>query len=113
MLAAYFENAPDTVFAIVDRSWFEDQLRRHLESPIDDPAWCALRNMVFALGGRIFMTQSCFSPEKQHETWRYFQSAFSAHLQLFNTRPSLSGLQAMILMVLIRMIPLPMRIQPC
>ena len=101
-ISAYFEEAPEAVFGVVDREEFESHLRSHLEgNEIDDPAWYALRQCVYATGCRIVLSkdQSNSFSHNQKEAWSYFRNAISVHTELLFTFTGLMAVRALIVMV--------------
>lgn len=105
--AAYFDQATDTVFGIVSRSAFEARLKQHYENRNNehsteahhDPAWYAIRNMIFALGSRVrssnisqaFVAQAFVAAREV--SWGYFENAFSVR-GLLTTNYQQAGLDA-------------------
>lgn len=90
------------MFGVVDRGEFETYLRSHLEGDeIDDPAWYALRQCVYAGGCRIVLSKdpsNSFS-HNQKEAWSYFRNAMSVHTELLYTFTGLMAVRALIAMV--------------
>lgn len=102
LYTAYFDESYDAVFGLVERSDFEARLQKHLSgSIIDDPAWYALRQTVYASGCRICLAKDAsysFS-DVQNEAWSYFRNAMSVHTELLFTFTELLAVRALIAMV--------------
>lgn len=98
---AYFAEAQEVAFGVINRSWFEARLRAHYKdtNPVEDAAWYALRNVVFAYGHRfVFPDQTSFG-KFEDTSWSWFENALSVHTELIFTRTSLIGVQALTIMV--------------
>ncbi|KIW31163.1 uncharacterized protein PV07_02832 [Cladophialophora immunda] len=97
---AYFERAPDAVFGVVDKSWFNARLQNQLNNPgIDeDPAWYALRNAVYAVGCRLELSRRANFREAYRTAWSYFENALAVHTELLYFRTSLLAVQALTVM---------------
>jgi hypothetical protein len=69
--------------------------------PYHDPAWYALRNVVYATGCRIYRSQSPTAnfAEVEREARTYFSNALSVHSELLLTKPSLRSIRALLAMV--------------
>ena len=96
------EECYDTLFGLVYRPAFEERLHRHFEETIpDDPAWYAIRYVVYASGCRILLSKdpSTTFMETQQQAWKYFENALSVHTELLCTPPGLPAVQALTLMV--------------
>jgi len=101
--AAYFERSVDSIFEVIRRPEFEWQLRGHLDNSYknDDPAWYAIRNVVYASGCRLHHSShhaATFS-DIQEEAEGYFSNALLVHSQLLLGRPSLQAIRALLAMV--------------
>lgn len=102
--SAYFDQAFESVFDIVDRVSFETRLTAQLSGAIsdDDPAWFALRNVVYAFGCRASIYREAV-PESwgdaQRKSWQYFENALSVHTELVYFRSNISTVQALLAMV--------------
>ena len=70
---------------------------------MDDPAWYALRNIVYAAGKRQILSnaaeQHSFSAI-QDQCWPYFENAMSVYTDILFSRVTIMGVQALITMVL-------------
>ena len=100
---AYFDESYDAIFGIISRPWFEARLQQHLNGDLpDDPAWYALRNVVYASGCRILSSQDPSSAfvETQKRAWQYMENAIAVHTELLITSTGLAAVQALALMVL-------------
>lgn len=92
------------MFDIVDRDAFERRLNEQVDiaSPRDDPAWYALRNVVYAFGCRASIFQETVPEtwtEAQTKAWGYFENALSVHTELVYFRSNLASVQALLAMV--------------
>jgi hypothetical protein len=101
---AYFEQAFESAFDIIDCASFEARLTKQLEGavPDDDPAWYALRNVVYAFGCRASTFKEGVSEtwsEAQSKGWRFFENALAVHTELVYFRSNLSAVQALLAMV--------------
>lgn len=97
---AFFEEAPEQAFSIVDCDRFEPRLRAHLNgAKTDDKAWYALRNIVLACGCRIALSKTASFSEASRSSWLYFENALSVYTDLVFLRGSFMIVQALILMV--------------
>ncbi|RVX74258.1 hypothetical protein B0A52_02090 [Exophiala mesophila] len=96
---AYFEEAPETAFNIVDRSWFESRLRAHRSgSTPEDKAWYALRNVLWASGCRIQLSKRDNYTQVSRASWALFENALSVQTEVQFLRASIVAVQALILM---------------
>ncbi|KEF60683.1 uncharacterized protein A1O9_02244 [Exophiala aquamarina CBS 119918] len=98
---AYFEEALDATFGIVERSWFESRLRAHFRGELpDDKSWYALRNVLWASGCRIALSKSSSLSfrEISNASGNLFENALSVHTEIQVLRASMVGVQALILM---------------
>lgn len=97
----YFEEAPDAVFGIVHRPWFESRIRAHFEdaSHDDDPSWFALRNVVYSYGCRLEQSKTKPFREAYAASWGWFENALSVHTEILHFRSSVVSVQALALMV--------------
>jgi len=101
---AYFEENPDAVFSIVYRPSFESRLRAYFNQGAtstaeQDPAWYALRNIVYATGCRILFPKERDRRQRSNRSWKLFQNALSVHTDLLYSRTSLMAVQALASMV--------------
>lgn len=99
---AFFEEALEAAFNVVERSWFESRLRAHLSGTMPgDKAWYALRNIIWASGCRIALSKMPGSSfrEASDTSWGFFENALSVHTEVLFLRASVMGVQALILMV--------------
>ena len=100
--AAYFERSVDSMFGVVHRPEFESHMRSKPDNRQDeDPAWYALRNMVYASGCRLHHSvhyDASFS-DIQEEAWGYFSNALLVHSELLLRRPSIQAIRALLAMV--------------
>ncbi|EXJ69162.1 uncharacterized protein A1O5_08097 [Cladophialophora psammophila CBS 110553] len=96
----FFEAAPGAKFGVVQRSWFETRLRAHTNSPNrdDEPAWYALRNVIFATGSRLHLAKTTTFREACQISWGWFENALSVHTEILYFKTSILGLQALTLM---------------
>ena len=102
MALAYFDHSFDAIFGIVFRPAFETRLQQHFSREIhDDPAWYAVRNVVYASGCRILSSRDPSSTfADNHKTaWKYFENAIAVHTELLITSTGLAAVQALALMV--------------
>lgn len=70
--------------------------------PDDDPAWYALRNVVYAFGCRASTFKEGVSDtwsEAQSKGWCFFENALAVHTELVYFRSNLSAVQALLAMV--------------
>ncbi|KAH0829252.1 putative fungal specific transcription protein [Fonsecaea pedrosoi] len=103
--AAYFDHAFESAFDIVDRASFEARLTAQIlgSASGDDPAWYALRNVVYAFGCRASTYRETVPEswaEAQRKSWQYFENALSVHTELVYFRSNLSAVQALLAMSL-------------
>lgn len=101
---AYFEQSFESIFDIIDRVSFETRLTAQVSGAAsgDDPAWYALRNVVYAFGCRASTFNEAVPEswgEAQRKSWPYFENALSVHTELVYFRSSLSAVQALLVMV--------------
>ncbi|KID91330.1 Transcription factor, fungi, partial [Metarhizium majus ARSEF 297] len=94
---AYFDESHDAALGIVHRPWFEMKLRSHFisSSSKDDPAWYALRNIVYASGCRIVTSKAATFHETQQASWPFFENSLSVHTQLLYWQTTVTGVQAL------------------
>ena len=98
---AYFDDSPENAFGIVERSWFESRLRAHFSGATpDNRAWYALRNALWACGCRIVLFRTSGFREASQTSWALFENALSVLPDILFFRASMTGLQALILMVI-------------
>ncbi|KAI1616602.1 fungal-specific transcription factor domain-containing protein [Exophiala viscosa] len=97
---AFFEEALESALGIVHRPWFEMQLKSHFNGTISDadPAWYALRNVVYAFGCRIELSKCSSFKEATQSAWDWFENALSVHTEVLYFRTSIVGVQALTLM---------------
>lgn len=98
---AYFHDAQESCFGMIDQQSFEDRLRAQSTGAItdDDPAWYALRNAVFATGARIALSKRSSFQLASEVSWGLFSNAFSVHSELVYFRRTLMAIQALTVMV--------------
>jgi hypothetical protein len=104
---AYFDQAPEAAYAVVCRSTFEARLRVHISHGApsiadDDPAWYALRHVIYATGCRYLLSKQDHPAsfvEAQRRAWQYFQNALSVHTDLLFVKTSILAVQALAAMV--------------
>lgn len=102
--AVYFDQAFESAFDIVDQAAFETRLTAQLSGTVssNDPAWYALRNVVYAFGSRTSAYREAV-PESwgdaQRQSWRYFENALSVYGELAHFRSNLFTVQAILAMV--------------
>lgn len=101
---AYFEEALYAALNTIHRTTFETRLRLSIEFGTvfdSDPAWYALRNVVYAFGSRIVIyKQSMLGnwAEAQKESWKYFENALSVHTELAYAASNVTAAQALLAM---------------
>ena len=79
---AYFDEALEQAFWIVDRPWFEERLLAHWNgSKSDDTTWFALRNVVWALGSRIALSKNSGYRFAMRSSWAFFEKVLSVQVQ--------------------------------
>ena len=100
-MPAFFEEALESALGIVHRPWFEVQLKNHFNGAINDadPAWYALRNVIYAFGCRIEQCKCSSFKEATQLAWVWFENALSVHTEVLYFRTSIVGVQALTLMV--------------
>ena len=97
---AYFDEALEQAFWIVDRPWFEERLLAHWNgSKPDDTTWFALRNVVWALGSQIALSKSSSYSFALRSSWAFFEKVLSMHAEIIFCSSSLVSAQILILMV--------------
>lgn len=102
--SAYFEQAFESAFDIIDRAAFETRLKAQFSGTESshDPAWYALRAVVYAFGCRNAAYRETV-PESwgdaQRKSWRYFENALSVYTELVHFRSNISMVQALLAMV--------------
>lgn len=97
---AYFEEAPEVAFGVVERSRFEARLRAHFDGTMpDDKAWYALRNVLWATGCRALLAKTVGYLKASQASWAFFENALSVHTEILFLRTSMMAVQAIILMV--------------
>lgn len=98
--SAYFDEAPEGPFGVVERSWFEARLQAHFAgTQPDDKAWFALRNVLWATGSRIVLSKTASFSQVRSISKSLFENALSVSAELMFFRDSLEAVQALILMV--------------
>lgn len=100
--AAYFAEAPEAAFGVVNQLRFETMLRKHFQgghSSEYDAAWYALRNIIFAYGCRILLSKTNAFRKANDESEGWFFNALAVHTDLLYFRTSIMGVQALIIMV--------------
>ncbi|KAH7020059.1 fungal-specific transcription factor domain-containing protein, partial [Ilyonectria destructans] len=102
---AYFQQA-ESVFPVINRPSFESRLRQTFnqgEKSDDDPAWYALRHIIYAAGKRQLLNndpqEHTFS-HIQEQCWPYFENAMSVYTELLFAEVSIMGVQALIAMAM-------------
>jgi len=104
---AYFDETDDSMFGTVCRASFESRLREQfshgpISSADEDPAWYALRHVVYATGCRYLLSKEdrpgAFA-EAYEGGWKFFQNALSVHTDLLFVNTSLLAVQALAAMV--------------
>lgn len=99
---SYFSEAPEAAFGILNRTRFESAIRKHYEGSQtmdNDPAWYALRNIVFAYGSRILLSRTLTFEEANKESQGWFLNALAVHTDILYFRTSIVGVLALIVMV--------------
>jgi len=104
---AYFEDSANAIFGMLIRSTFEVRLRKHFRhtqnhsSQMEDPAWFALRNTVYAIGCRCLLANSTTLTFEQAEgkAWQLFCNALSVFGELIFSHSGLTAIQALATMV--------------
>jgi len=98
---AYFDESLEATYYTIDRSSFEARLEKHLNDPShdNDPAWYALRNVVFASGCRIVTFKSHSWTEAQTRSRGYFENALAVEADLLHGTPGVIAIQALLAMV--------------
>lgn len=93
---------------VIHRPTFEARLRAQMANDYHDdeadPAWYAIRNVVYAFGLRILVQENSSENkwvESQIHGWKYFQNAFSVHSELIYSRSTIAAVQALFAMVCI------------
>ncbi|KAH8886612.1 hypothetical protein GQ53DRAFT_875270, partial [Thozetella sp. PMI_491] len=101
---AYFGNSLDAIFAVLDRHEFEARLRADFESNTSNTgnkSWYALRNIVYASGCRIVLseeaTPAAFAASRT-QSWRYYENALSVHTELLYSHVDLDSIRALLIM---------------
>lgn len=102
---AFFNDTSGSAFKVLHQASFEARLAAHFRdgnpSDQDNPAWYALRNVVYATGCRSLRSKQLstdFQATKR-QSWQYFCNALSVHTDLIFHRTGLSSVQALTLMV--------------
>lgn len=101
--AAYFAEAPEAAFGVVNRLRFEAMLRKHFQGSLlsveNDRAWYALRNVIFAYGCRISLSKTASFSKANDESEGWFFNALAVHTDLLYFHTSIMGVQALTIMV--------------
>ncbi|KIW33838.1 uncharacterized protein PV07_00657 [Cladophialophora immunda] len=99
---AFFDECAEGMIGLIHRPNFEARLRAQFEqgqpsSADQDPAWYALRNVVYATGWRLLSWKHRFRGFRFDEGagWKYFRNALSVHSELLYCRTSLMAIQAL------------------
>ncbi|OAG42910.1 hypothetical protein AYO21_02861 [Fonsecaea monophora] len=99
---AYFEESVEGSIGLVYRPQFENLLRAHFQQEhtptVDqDPAWYALRYIIYAAGWRVQSWKKSYADYHyaRGPGWGYFQNALSVHSKLLYCRTSLMAIQAL------------------
>lgn len=93
------------MFRVINRPVFEARLRGTFnkdETSVDDPAWYALRNTVYAAGKRQLLNNSPAQLSFSHiqsKCWPYFENAMAVYSEILFSRVEILGVQALIAMV--------------
>lgn len=102
---AYFDGALDAIFSVISKSSFEDRLRAHFDTDPNsqaDASWYALRNIVYASGCRISLSDeagpAAFA-QSRLQSWGYYENALSVHTELIYASADLDAIRALLLMV--------------
>jgi hypothetical protein len=69
---------------------------------VEDPAWYAMRNTVYAWGCRLEWSRehgAASFAEAQSQAWRYFENALSVHTELIYSESGLLAVEALFAMV--------------
>lgn len=101
----FSEESIEGTIHLIHRPSFEARLRAHfeIEEKIEvDPAWYALRNIIYAFGSRLSFRDSRENGwmEAQIDGWQYFQNALSVHSDLIYSWSSILAVQALFFMAL-------------
>jgi hypothetical protein len=102
-VAAFYENCWEADLGILDRTDLEVHLQVHFDNrgSQKDPAWFALRNIVFAAGYRSLLATKPVDSftDAQAKAGYYFNNAFSMFTRLILPPSSLMAVRALTLMV--------------
>jgi hypothetical protein len=100
---AFYENCWEADLGILERTDLEAHLQAHFDNRVSrkDPAWFALRHIVFAAGYRsILATRPAISyAVAQAKAGYYFNNALSMLTRLILPPSSLMAVRALTLMV--------------
>lgn len=97
---AYFDEAPEVAFGVIEREWFETRLRAQYNGTrADDYAWFALRNVVWASGSRIVLSKTANFRTASQTSRALFENALSVYTEIQFLRASMVAVQALILLV--------------
>lgn len=103
VLLAFFQNCWEADLGLIDRKEFETQLKSHYrkQKSKSDPAWIALRNIVFAGGCRSLLARdsTVSFAAAQAKAGHYFTRAVSVLTSLLVPPPKLMSVRALSLMV--------------
>ncbi|KEF51074.1 uncharacterized protein A1O9_12856 [Exophiala aquamarina CBS 119918] len=106
---AYFEEDCDSTYGILHQPTFENLLRAHFKgsgssNAEPDPAWYAVRHVVYAAGCRIVDTRASAQAARyslaSSRSWKYFENALSVHTDLLYCHTSLMAVQALVMMAI-------------
>lgn len=104
-MIAFYESCWETNLGIMDRTDLEPLLQAHFENRISrkEPAWFALRNVIFAAGYRSLLATDPNMPfaVMQAKAGYYFNNALSMFTRLILPPSSLMAIRALMLMVCI------------
>lgn len=109
---AYFDDCAEGSVGVVHRPHFEARLRAQFKqgeppTAYQDPAWYALRNVVYASGWRqVSWKRPCSGFQFEAGLgWKYFSNALSVHSELLYCRSNLLAVQALSAMVIVLFLP--------
>ncbi len=102
-LIAFYQNCWEADIGIIDRTDFDTLMQAHDRNQAlkNDPAWFALRNVIFASGYRSLLAKdSTVSFASAHaKAGSYFENALSVLSKLLLTPASVMAVRALALMV--------------
>lgn len=107
VVAAYFDETVEGLHTLVHRPHFETRLKAHFSQPPlpsseqEDPAWYALRNVIYAFGWRHLSQHASAGGFRYRdgEGWKYFLNVLSVHSQLLYCRAGQMAVEALVAMV--------------